>query len=126
MGINITHTMNMSQFENRENLRNTAKNILNRQNASESAIKQIIDKTIFDVSASKDVSYNILSTSEQITLNNSLNETLKYLRSNLKKKVSKEPKFGELWSLVSKSEEDYNDLYDFDVDLSRNNIFVAA
>ena len=31
MTLNITHTMNSFQFENRENLRNAARNILNKQ-----------------------------------------------------------------------------------------------
>ena len=48
MGLNITHTMNTSQFESRENLRNTAKDILNRQNASQETVQKVMDKTIFN------------------------------------------------------------------------------
>ena len=48
MSINITHTMNNSQFENRENLRNAARDILNRQNASAETTQKIMDKTIFN------------------------------------------------------------------------------
>ena len=43
MGINITQAMNGYQFENRENMRNTAKNILNKQGASEETVNNIIE-----------------------------------------------------------------------------------
>ncbi len=45
MGINITHTMNsFQQFENRENLRNAAKNILNKQTASQETVQKSLIK----------------------------------------------------------------------------------
>ena len=46
MGLNITQAMNSSHFENRESLRNTAKDILNRQNASQEATQKIMDKIL--------------------------------------------------------------------------------
>ena len=48
MSINITHTMNNSQFESRENLRNAAKNILSSKGASNESIQKIVDQTIFE------------------------------------------------------------------------------
>ena len=48
MELNITHTLGSFQFENRENLRNSAKEILKRQNSSNETSSKIIDKTIFD------------------------------------------------------------------------------
>ena len=81
MGMNITHTMNSFQFESRENLRNAAKNILNRQGASTESMQKIIDQTIFQNNSYQNSQQLVLSTSAQITLNNSLKETLKYLKS---------------------------------------------
>lgn len=123
MGINITHTMNtFQQFENRENLRNAAKNILNRQKASQETIQRIADKTVFD--------YNpqlaIIKASTQISVNNSLKETLKYLKSHAAKKPVKEPVLGELWNIVKeKNDNTENELYDFEIDNSAENIFAA-
>lgn len=124
MGINVTHTMNtFQQFENRENLRNTAKNILNRQSASQETVEKIIDKTVFD--------YNpqlaIIKASSQISINNSLKETLKYLKSHASKKPAKEAVLGELWNIVNSQKEEYenNELYDFEIDNSAENIFAA-
>lgn len=124
MGINITHT-NSFQFENRENLRNTARNILNRKGASPETMQKIIDKTIFDTKAfynNSGVSANI---AQQIAINNSLKETLKYLKNN--KKPAKKPVLGELYNIVSDKEDNYQgELSDFEIDNSIKNIFIAA
>ena len=48
MGINITHTTDLFQFESKENLRNTAKDLLSRQGASQQSVQNIMDKTIFN------------------------------------------------------------------------------
>ncbi len=125
MGINITHTMNTYQgFENRENLRNAAKNILNRQNASNETVQKIIDKTVFDYNPQ----LSIIKASTQISVNSSLKETLKYLKEHANKKPVKEPVLGELWNLAEKSkseDNENNELYDFEVDNSLENIFAA-
>lgn len=123
MGINITHTMNsFQQFENRENLRNAAKNILNRQTASQETVQKIVDKTVFDCNPQ----LSIIKTSTQISVNNSLKETLKYLKSHAAKKQAKEPVFGELWNIAnSKKDIEKNELYDFEIDNSAKNIFAA-
>lgn len=124
MGINITHT-NSFQFENRENLRNTARNILNSKGASPETMQKIIDKTIFDTKAfynNSGVSANI---AQQIAINNSLKETLKYLKNN--KKPAKKPVLGELYNIVSDKEDNYQgELSDFEIDNSIKNIFIAA
>ena len=123
MGINITHTMNsFQQFENRENLRKAAKNILSKQNASSETIQKIIDKTVFD--------YNpqlaIIKASTQISINNSLKETLKYLKNHATKKQAKEAVLGELWNIVNSNKNvEINELYDFEIDNSIENIFAA-
>ena len=46
MGLNIAHTASF-HFENRENLRNTARDILSRQGASEEFTQKFIDDAIF-------------------------------------------------------------------------------
>lgn len=124
MGINITQTMgSFQQFENRENLRNTAKSILSRQNASSETVEKIVDKTVFDYNPQ----LSIIKASTQISINNSLKETLKYLKSHAAKKPVKEPVLGELWNLANSSKDNtaHNELYDFEIDNSVKNIFAA-
>ena len=48
MSINITQTMSSFQFENQENLRDTARDILSRKNNPDKSVQKIIDKTIFE------------------------------------------------------------------------------
>ena len=128
MGLNITHTMNSFQFESRENLRNAAKNILNRQGASTESMQKIIDQTIFQNNSYQNSQQLVLSTSAQITLNNSLKETLKYLKSQSNPKNTKKPVLGELWSIINKEEiPNYDgELANFEIDPSLENFFAAA
>ena len=133
MSINITHTMNTFNFEGRENLRNTARDILNRQGASNESMQKIIDETIFDakqknVMSSLNPQLAIIKASSQITMNNSMKETLKYLKSQAMKKTKKTPVLGELWdTLASKEEEIYTgELIDFEINSELKNIFAAA
>ena len=128
MKLNISHTTGF-QFENRENLRNTAKDILSRQGASKEFMQKFVDEAIFTQAKVK-ADYNpqlaIIKASSQITLNESLKETLKYLKSQANKKVVKEPVFGELWELFSAEELNYQgELINFVVDENLNNIFAA-
>jgi len=130
MGINITQTLGSFQFENRENSRETAKDILKRQGASEEAMQKIFEKTIFDgdgrIYSSSQLA--IIKASTQMSVNNSLKETLKYLKSHAaEKKAAKEPVLGEIWNLFSKEQiDDYNgELADFEIDDSVLNIFAA-
>ena len=132
MGFNITQTMNSSHFENRENLRNAAKNILNRQDASPETSQKIMDKTIFDNAYQMNNVYSpqlaIIKASSQISANETLKETLKYLKEHATKKVVKEPVFGELWELLNNNETTTyeGELVDFVIDDSAKNIFIAA
>ena len=131
MSINITHTMNSSSFENREFLRNAAKDILSRQGASKESMQKIIDQTIMNTKeAPLSSSYNpqlaIIKASSQITLNNSMKETLRYLKAQSPKKQKKEHVLGELWSIVSESEAEYKgELLDLTFDLNEKNFFAA-
>ncbi|MBE7703701.1 MAG: hypothetical protein E7Z89_06600 [Cyanobacteria bacterium SIG28] len=132
MGLNITQTMTGFQFENKENLRNAAKNILENKGASQEATQKIIEKTIFDNNTQIRDSYinpqmSIIKASAQITINDSLKETLKYLKNNAHKKITKEPVLGELWNLFSQEEVEYKgELCDYVIDENATNIFIAA
>ncbi|MBE7711121.1 MAG: hypothetical protein E7Z92_03165 [Cyanobacteria bacterium SIG31] len=128
MGLNITHT-NSFQFENRENLRNTARDLLAKQGASQEASNKILEQTIFN-QTKPEASYAphlaIIKASSQISVNNTLKETLKYLKSHSGKKTAKEPVLGELWNLFNKEELNYQgELADFEIDNSIANIFAA-
>lgn len=132
MGINITHTMDLLQFENKENLRNTAKNILNKNGASEEAAQKIVEKTIFDADKQIKELYSnpqlaVIKASSQITMNNTLKETLKYLKSHANQKITKEPVLGELWEKLNSANEDNykGELLDFQIDDTAVNIFAA-
>ncbi len=126
MQLNISHT-NSFQFENRENLKNYAKNILTRQGASQETSQRLVDQTIFKRQEANYAPHlAIIKASSQISANSKLKETLKYLKTKSLKKNAKEPVLGELWNLFSKSEVDYNgELSDFEIDESLTNIFAA-
>ena len=132
MGINITHTMDLFQFENKENLRNTAKQILNKSGASNETQQKIVDKTIFDSNTQIKELYSnpqlaVIKASSQISMNNTLKETLKYLKSHANKKITKEPVLGELWDKLNNAESDSykGELLDFQIDNTAVNIFAA-
>lgn len=128
MGINITQTMGGYQFENRENQRNTVREILSKKGSSDEAINRLIDKTIFDSANSRIYSsaqLSVLKAASQISLNGNLKETLKYLKNHNTKKETKTPVLGELWGLFTKEQENYEDIVDFDIDFSAENIFAA-
>lgn len=128
MGINITQTMSSFQFENRENLRNAAKDILNKQGASKESLQNILDKTIFDSEGRvyPNAQLAVIKASSQISMNGKLKETLKYLKNHSAKKAEKKPVFGELWSLINGDEDEYQPIDDIEVDYSLENIFAAA
>lgn len=127
MGINITQT-NYS-FENRENLRNTAREILNKQNNSNEPAQNILNKTIFGSESSiySNAQLSILKASSQISINGTLKETLKYLKNNPVKKTDKRVILGELWDLFTQNENDKPvEISDWEIDYSAENIFAAA
>ena len=132
MNYNITQTMNSFNFENRENLRQTASDILTKQNASPEVAKSIFDKAVLDFVPSNSENFinpqlSILKASFQISMNNDLKETLKYIKSQAYKKQEKTPVFGELWSLLNEEPLKYEgELLDFEIDSSAKNIFIAA
>ena len=72
----------------------------------------------------------VLMASTQITVNNNLRETLKYLRTR-GRKIKKEHVFGELWQILNTENEQsekipyQGDLIDFEIDSNKKNIFAA-
>ena len=118
--------------ENSEILRQTAKKILKSSGASVEATQRIIEKTIFDNDKQNvNPELSVLKASTQITLNKTLNETLKYLRAHAYKKVQKEYVLGELWEMFSANNDAAEknpykgELYDFEIDKNAKNIFAA-
>lgn len=135
MGLNVSMDYSF-QLDNKENLKNAAKTILNKSGATSEVTQKIIDQTIFNNDkAIKEIYTNsqltALKASTQITLNNSLKETLKYLRSHAAQKQQKVPVLGELWNIFSANNEASEknpykgELYDFQIDQNTKNIFAA-
>ncbi len=135
MGLNVSALMAYN-LDNGEILRNAAKNILNKGGASEEATRNIIEKTLFNNDAVLREVYtnpqmSVLKASTQITLNESLKETLKYLKEHANRKVAKEPVLGELWNIFTANNEAseknpyHGELYDFEIDKNAKNIFAA-
>ena len=84
MGLNVS--MNYSfQLENRDILKNTAKNILTNIGATPEATQKIVEKTLFEGDRLLKEQYtnpqlSVLKASTQISINDTLKETLKYLK----------------------------------------------
>ncbi len=132
MGLNVSVNYS-NQYENKEQLREIAKNILNNRGANSESVKQIIDKSVFLANKTMKDLYttpqlDVLKASTQITLNSTLKETLKYLKSHSSQASKvKTPILGELWKVieVNKSSSDNNELYNFELDKNAKNIFAA-
>ena len=129
MGLNVSASMG---FENRDMLKNTAKNILERSGAGKEAVSRITDTAIFaNEQAYTNSQLSVLKASTQITVNNTLSETLKYLKAHAYKKSVKKPILGELWNTFTAnndgSEEKpyHGELIDFQIDKNVRNIFAA-
>ncbi|MBQ7126676.1 hypothetical protein IJO12_06280 [bacterium] len=127
MSIGISNANNFHQYENREYIKDVAGKILNT-NGYNSNLNSIIDKsyTNTDFSNYTNAQLAIIKASTQISLNNPLKETLKYLNTKSKKN-NKQPILGELWNILSLSNEDDSDFINqIEIDFTRNNIFTAA
>ena len=121
MGINVSTSMG---FENRDFLRNTAKQILQKSGTEEKQAESVVRNQI-NVQYGKSAEANIYGMSAQITLNNSLKETLRYLKSHANDRRKKYV-LGELWDMLGEQEDSYQgELVDFEVDFNRKNIFAA-
>lgn len=124
MSINVSTSMS---FENRDFLKQAAKEILQKNGASPKVASNIAQNAVF---ASSDfvssTEFNAMKAATQITLNKSLKETLKYLQAHANDKRKKYV-LGELWEIFDKNEEEnYNgELIDFELDDNLTNIFAA-
>lgn len=129
MGLNVSMDYNF-QLENRENLRNAARNILGNSGAPSETTQKIIDKTLFK-RQEINPQLSVIKASTQISVNNTLKETLKYLKSHANQKAHKTPMLGDLWNVFSANNEasEQNpyrgELVDFQIDKNAKNIFAA-
>ena len=134
MGLSVSAS-NSYLLDNQEVLRNTAKNILSKGGASAETTQKIIEKTLFNYDNQIKEAYtnpqlSIIKASTQISVNNSLKETLKYLKSHATK-TKKSPMFGDLWNILETSnqaseENPYKgELLEFEIDKKAKNIFAA-
>ena len=120
MGINVSTSMS---FENRDFLRRSAKQILQKGGADEKTAEAIINTKIADYDNLTES--NVYKASAQITLNKSLKETLKYLQAHANDKRKKYV-LGELWEKLEEQSSTYQgELVDFEVDFNLKNIFAA-
>lgn len=119
MGLNVSTQMG---FENKEFLKNAAKNILSNGGASPEKTSKIIDGTIFEMNPQ----LSIIKASSQISMNKSLDATLRYLKSHASKIITKKHILGELWNALNSNEINNYDgeLVEFTIDMSKN-IFAA-
>ena len=126
MSINVSTSMG---FENREFLKNAAKEILQKNGADKEKANEIIQKAVFYPEYETSAGLSALRASTQITLNNSLKETLKYLNAHANDKRKKYV-LGELWDILGNLKENEDDksnvLLDFEIDANAKNIFTAA
>ena len=123
MGINVSTTMG---FENRYFLQNSVKNILLKNGANEDISNEIIKQVEYTRPETSSDNLFVLKSSTQITMSNSLKETLKYLQAHANDKRTKEYILGELWETISDSKNTYNgELEDFIIDFNEPNIFAA-
>lgn len=135
MGLNVSASLTYN-LERSDILKNTARNILNKGGASSETTEKIIQKTLFNNNVILKEVYttpqmNVLKASTQITLSESLKETLKYLKEHARKNDNKKPMLGELWNIfeASNNSSEHNpyrgELYNFEIDKNAKNIFAA-
>ena len=123
MGINVSTSMG---FENRGFMKNTAKNILQKNGVNSKDAERISSNVIYDFVEDSSTGLMVLKASTQVTVNNSLKQTLNYLKAHANEKRKKEYVFGELWDTLSTAKYKYQgELVNFNVDYSEKNIFAA-
>ena len=127
MDLNIIRSNN-NKYENRETLKNIAKEILKQKGASEGSMKKILDLNTLTFDNKK---YYYGAHLEILDANNKI-MTQKFIKSfNTKKnkddkKTIKKAKLGELWDLLDENTYYEGELVDFVIDNSAKNIFAAA
>lgn len=126
MGINISHMSNGHQFENRERQKAVLKEIFGEDEKSEETVQNIADRIIpnYTENGAK-CTLSIIKAASQISVNDSLKETLKYLKSCPITKSHKTHVLGELWDMFTSEQYEANDVINFEIDFSATNIFAA-
>lgn len=128
MGINVSTSMG---FSNHDFSKNATTSILQRCSIEPECVEDVSKINVFTYDKSSEYTQlQLVSTSSMIALNNSLKETLKYLKTHQKYTKKKEPVFGELWNefMATNAEEDSEnqvELNDFTLDENLNNFFAA-
>jgi len=125
MDINVSTSMG---FENRNFLKKDSQDSQNSQNSHKDSEKKQSGKHV--TLPASDFIYsselNSIYASSQIKLNDSLKETLTYLKKHSKDRAKKHI-FGELWEKMNQEKDEYNidTLIDFVIDNDSENIFAA-
>ena len=123
MSINVSTSMG---FEKRENLKNTAKNILQKKGSNSSDAEKIAQTVVYDFVEDNLTGQTILKATTQVSFDKNLKDTLNYLRAHANDRRKKEYVLGELWHTFSDKKDSYNnELIDFVVDFNTKNIFAA-
>lgn len=122
MGINVLTSMG---FENREFMKNAAKNILQKKGMGSKDAERISNNVVYDF-VEDSSGMTVLKASTQVTMSRSLSETLNYLKAHANDKRKKEYILGELWQAMPDINEKYQgELIDLNIDFSEKNIFAA-
>ena len=123
MSINVSTSMG---FEKRENLRDSAKNILQRKGSDSSNAGRIAESVVYDFVEDNLTGQTVLKATTQVSFDKNLKDTLNYLRAHANDRRKKEYILGELWQTFSdKKDSCTNELIDFVVDFNSKNIFAA-
>lgn len=113
-------------FEKRENLRDSAKNILQRKGSDSSNAGRIAESVVYDFVEDNLTGQTVLKATTQVSFDKNLKDTLNYLRAHANDRRKKEYILGELWQTFSdKKDSCTNELIDFVVDFNSKNIFAA-
>ena len=128
MSISVSTSMG---FGNQELLKNNAKEVLQNNGVEANKNADVSQKSaVFSYGTGLPSHQFVMMASTQITVNNTLRETLKYLK-NRERKVKREPVLGELWQIMTTDNEQseknpyHGDLIDFEIDAKARNIFAA-
>ena len=127
MGMSVSAS---TGFINREFLNDSANNRQNQNSAATNTPKTVVQNNAkYSLGTPLTTQQYIMLASSQITVNNSLKETLKYLRNHAEKN-RKSPVFGELWDILNmennNDEHPYQgELLNIEIDDSAINIFAA-
>ena len=127
MGSNLSIQMGYLNFEFAQKQQGQNIAMQNSAATSQSAIN-IVKQPLFIGTNNYTLPHiDVIQASAQITLNNSLKETIKYLKQH-KNKAKKKPILGELTTVLEKEIDENNsvlELKNYEIDFNAKNIFAA-